>query len=97
MNIIGELLIMVKRGNTVRLIGQFYDWDDNPADPDSVTLIIYDNKRVKIDEVVPLKIEVGKYFYDYVAEKEGSYYYEFKGVIGETPSLNRATFSVHFY
>lgn len=88
---------MVKKGNTVRLTGNFYDWEDNPADPEGVTLIIYDNRRIKISEVTPNRVNVGEYQYDYVAEKEGSYYYEFKGNLSGNPSLNRATFTVHFF
>lgn len=95
-------MIEVLSGNTIRLYSYFYDLN-NPTqliDPDEVVFTVYDQKWTKVSETVLSavnKISLGVYFYDYTTPtdfKIGVYNYEFKGIVGGKPSLNRDDFKV---
>lgn len=87
---------MVLVGNTVRLCGVFYDWDDKPVDPDKVSLIIYDGNKKRLEELEPSREAPGQYLYDYVVKEKGVFYFEFYGLINGLPSLNRQQLTVGF-
>lgn len=87
----------VQRGNTVRLTAVFKDWGGDAVDPDMVKVVIYNREWQKIDEVplgVANRLQVGEYFYDYVAAQIGTIYVEWYGMIGATPSLHRSALTV---
>jgi hypothetical protein len=87
----------VQAGDTVRLKVQFYDWNNDPADPDEVIVTIYDSNRNEliIQQLGPgNKESVGAYYYDYTLTNAGTYYYEFKGTLEGTPALRRGTLKV---
>ncbi|OUS70312.1 hypothetical protein B1748_29190 [Paenibacillus sp. MY03] len=87
----------VQRGNTVRLMATFRDWDDDPIDPDIVKVIIYDRKwqQLSDNELGPgNRIETGQYFYDHMPDQTGTFYVEWHGRISGQPSLYRDTLTV---
>lgn len=87
----------VQRGDTLRLLAQFKDWDDKPIDPDEVKIIVYDRTWIKLHEQelsVDNRKDVGSYFYDYVPEETGTFYIEWQGRIDGQPSLHRSTLIV---
>ena len=84
----------VQRGNTARLLATFKDWDDQPIDPASVKVIIFDRKWQKLqdNDLGPgNRLDVGSYFYDFVPDDTGTYYIEWQGRIEGLPSLHRST------
>ena len=81
-------------GNTVRLISEFKDWDGSLVDPVLIKIILYDSQFRKIEENsigAANKIEIGKYYFDYVPQITGTIFYEWYGVIDGLPSLKRGT------
>ncbi|MBU8908489.1 hypothetical protein [Desertibacillus haloalkaliphilus] len=81
-----------QEGNTVRLLVEFKDWDNQPVDPDLVKLIILDNSYKKVEEnsVGPAnRLGEGMYYFDYVTKEAGDYIYEWYAEIDGTPSLKR--------
>lgn len=87
----------VQRGNTVRLLATFKDWDGVPIDPDIVKVIIYNRQwqQVLDFELGPgNRVETGQYFYDHVPEQAGTFYVEWHGRIDGQPSLHRDTLTV---
>jgi hypothetical protein len=87
-------------GTTVRFEVSFYDLDNVPIEPDSVKIIIYNQKYEQIyTEVLTTnnQVGIGNYFYDYVTpSKEQKLYYEWYGTINGKPSLKRGTFMTKF-
>lgn len=88
-------------GNTVRLTGEFYDWNGNPIDLTTVKITIFDYKYKVILEPVELtsvnKTGVGKYFFDFITnEVPQRYIYEFQGILDGLPSINRGVFVTKF-
>ena len=81
-------------GDTIRLKGEFKDFDENYADPDDVKLVIYDGQKRQIEESTPLNPEVGKYYYDYTVPSgsTSTMYFEFIGTIGGMPVVGRKSF-----
>ena len=88
-------------GNTVRLFGEFYDWNGDPIEVTTVKVIIYDYKYNQVLQPVTLgasnKTGTGKYFFDFVtSDVPQRYTYEFQGQIDGLPSINRGTFTTKF-
>jgi hypothetical protein len=88
-----EVEIVSLIGNTVRLKGEFKDFDGVLTAVDNVVLKVYDGYKKQVGEDVPLvATEIGKYQYDYVIPNDvvGPLYYEFKGELSGNPILGRA-------
>jgi hypothetical protein len=89
-----------KSGNTVRLIGEFYDFEGNLIDPQIVKVAIYDYKHNLIQEVVvgqSSKLSKGIYYFDYVTKNgNNKIIYEWYGEIDGRPSLDRNMFVTDF-
>lgn len=86
-----------QKGNTVRLTGRFYDWADQPTDPEAVKLLILNDKYQVIKTVSAEEIkrqEIGVYHYYYVTDTIGILYYEWNGTINGYPSLKRRSIIV---
>lgn len=87
----------IQRGDTVRLLAQFKDWDDKPIEPDEIKVILYDRRWIKLLEQglsVDNRRDAGLYFYDYVPDETGTFYVEWQGRIDGQPSLHRSTLIV---
>jgi len=87
----------VQRGNTVRLIARFKDWDDEPINPGEVKIIIYDRRWNRLfDQVLTSdpSSEVGRYHFDYIPDAVGVFYIEWQGRLDGQPSLYRTTLTV---
>lgn len=89
-----------KSGNTVRLLGEFYDFNGELKDPQLIKVVIYDYKYNIVD-TVPIgdanRLSVGKYYYDFSTKKESDkYIYEWYGEIDGNPSLDRRVFMTKF-
>lgn len=87
-------------GNTIRLEGSFFDFDNALIDPDVVKLIIYDFRYKVLETILMLpenKVGIGKYTYDYVTnDNEQLHYYEWYGEINGKPNLKRGKFTTKF-
>lgn len=84
-------------GNTVRLIAQFKDWDGNPVDPVLIKVVFYDTQFKKISEhsIGPAnRLDTGSYYFDYVPDTVGTFFYEWYAEIDGLPSLKRASLTV---
>jgi len=85
-------------GNTVRLKGEFRDFPEAGSmegqlfDPDNVVLKIYTNRKQLGDDIIPERIDKGRYQYDYVIpyDVSGYLYFEFCGKVADKPVLGRA-------
>ena len=81
-------------GDTIRLKGEFKDFDGVYVDPANVALKIYaGNKKQLGEDITPDRVGLGKYQYDYVIPGDviGPLYFEFSGEIDGKPILGRAT------
>lgn len=80
-------------GDTVRLMCTFYGWEDEKIYPDEVVLTIYDYSWKQVEQFNlsgANRNTEGDYFFDYVFNGIGKYYYEWKGLIGgSSPNLER--------
>lgn len=87
-------------GTTVRFEVNFFDFDGQAIEPDSVKIIIYNQRYQQIyTETLTSnnQLGVGNYFYDYITEdKEQKLYYEWNGTINGKPSLKRGSFMTKF-
>lgn len=79
----------VQQGNTVRLTALFYDWQDVPADPDSVTLTIYNRQWEQVTQLTAIREDVGVYYADWIAAEVGTHYGEWSGMLAALPCLYR--------
>ena len=79
-------------GNTVRLKGEFRDYDGELTDIEDPKLTVYDGYKKIIDEFEPIRTDTGTYECDYVVpgDASGPLYYEFSGTLGGMPILGRA-------
>lgn len=94
----------VTKGDTVRLIVEFYDFNGNPIDPTDITITIENKQReVLVEEPITVAdkvlnsaglTEVGKYYYDYTPTETGIIYYYFKGTINGSVGLRNSSFMV---
>jgi hypothetical protein len=91
---------MATIGDTVRFKATFYDWEDALTDPTEIIVKIYDSRKVQLGETITLdmtenKESTGVYFYDYVVPAGHTrLYYEFNGVVGGLPSVERGEIRV---
>lgn len=85
-------------GNTIRLTCEFFDFDGLKKDPQIIKVKIYDYKYNVISEITNVeRIDIGKYYLDYIAEGENKkHYYEWYAEIDGTPSLKRSSFTTRF-
>ena len=95
---------MLQKGNTLRLMAQFTNWEGDSAAPDSVTVRVYDrnwglqieqvltnaNKRTDAQDVIIL----GAYFFEYIPLMAGKFYFEFAGALQGTAALKRDSFDI---
>lgn len=72
-------------GDTVRLYGEFRDWESNLVDVDSLEVKIYDKEELLLDTINTgiINYEVGKYYVPYTIPNENGGYltYKFSGNI----------------
>ncbi|NPV90097.1 MAG: hypothetical protein HPY50_04885 [Firmicutes bacterium] len=89
---------MAFTGDTVRLTAEFKDWNGELADPEVVTVKIYENQRNVIHTGTAIKSDIGKYYYDYELPTSGAgdLVYEFGGVLGGKTVLARAALEKRF-
>lgn len=86
-----------QKGNTIKLNATFKDWNNEDIDPTNLKLIIYDSNYTKIDEreVFPShRMQTGQYYYDYVFDNIGYFYYEWNATIDGTPSIIRNSIEI---
>ena len=94
----------VTKGDTVRLVVEFYDFDNNPIDPTNIYIIVENKQREQLLNIQlsaanrvlnPSGLpEVGKYCYDFTATQTGINYYYFQGTMNGTVGLRNGSFSV---
>lgn len=87
-------------GSTVRLVGEFFNFEGEPVDVSFTKVIIYNYKYEKLEEFMLTeanRIGVGKYFFNYVTESTPkTVIYEFSGELDGFPALDRNSFSTRF-
>ena len=89
-------------GNTITLECTFKDKDGNINDPDTVKVITYDYKHVKLNEYVGAditKVSTGVYTFDYTPPTNvprSFVYYEWNGVRSGKISLLRDEIKTEF-
>ncbi len=89
-------------GNTITLECTFQDNNGNISDPDSVKVITYDYKHVKLDEYTGsdiTKVSTGVYKFDYTPPTNVSrsfVYYEWNGTRAGKVSLLRNEIKTEF-
>lgn len=94
--------ITIERGNTVRFLVKFTDFEGNPINPDVTAFKVYDRKHIELSSNEMIKIEpgntekTGMYYYFYTPEKDGDYTIELYGLIDNKPSLIRKKVLVVF-
>jgi hypothetical protein len=90
-----------KSGQTIRLICEFSDFNNNPMNPQLIKVIFYNNRFESFYEssVHPIanKLSEGKFYYDFTIPKDYStIYYEWHGETNGFTSLNRGELKVKF-
>lgn len=94
------MIKVYQSGNTVRMLAQFYDANDNITDPDLIEFRIYNYKYEELSkEVVPPenKLSNGAYYLDYTLPTEAGYYiYEWYYEKDGMPKLRREKIRVDF-
>ena len=79
-------------GNTNRLTTTFYNFDNEQVNPNLVKFFLKDSFGKVIKEEIlgeENKLEIGKYFYDFIADKQGRFIVEFYGEISGKPNVDR--------
>ena len=82
------------KGDTVRLVAEFRDFEYNSIIPNDVTLTIYSTLEEVIETITNVKVDGVIFYYDYVAESD--FIYEFKGLNLGLPVLARKLQKVNF-
>lgn len=96
------MMIKVLSGNTIRFECTFYDFENSPVDPTEVKVIVYDKTYTRIVDVLlgeANKIDVGKYYYNFVVPESNSttmYIFEFYGRINDAPAIAREQIMAEF-
>jgi hypothetical protein len=90
-----------QNGNTIRFSVDFFDFNDEPIEPQLVRFIIYSSRYEVLEEFTLGQAnspKLGSYFFDYTPSKEnkGQYYFEWYGEIDGMPTLKRDSFSLGF-
>lgn len=84
--------------STVRIIGEFYSYEEKLTEPQNIKLILYNDRWEKQEEFVMSlsnKITDGKYFFDYLLpSKPQKLYYEWNAIIDGSTSISRDTIIV---
>ena len=92
--------ITVFTGDTVSATAEFRDIDNALIDADSniVNFNVYDADTHKLLEThVATRDSIGLYHYDYtIPSSEKSYYFEFEGLFGAKPQLQRIKVKASF-
>lgn len=87
-------------GNTVKLEGEFRNFEGNLVNVQFSKVIIYDFKYNKIGEFNlgdSNKVSDGKYLYNFVTDKTPKkYIYEFYGELNGLPAIDRGMFVTKF-
>jgi uncharacterized protein YfaS (alpha-2-macroglobulin family) len=85
-------------GNTVKFTATIKDFDNTTLiDPAIVTVTLYTSDEDIITTGSPIRVSTGVYYYDWTLPSvAGTYYIEFKGVVGGEPSLQRTPVKVKF-
>lgn len=88
------MAITVYAGETVRVVNNFFDFDNIPKSPQLVRFKVYNRKyEVLLDVMLTEanKLDEGKYFYDYITPPESNQTYtvEFYGEIAGNPTIER--------
>ena len=86
-------------GDTIRLKGEFKDFNGELTDIENPKVVVYDSKRKVILDAEPERIEEGKYQYDLIvpdyneAGKQNELLvFEFSGELDGKPIVGRASF-----
>ncbi len=86
-------------GDTIRLKGEFKDFDGNLTDIEEPKVVIYDNKRNVIKEATPTKAGTGIYYYDLIVpdypeagKRNEPLVFEFSGQLDGQPVVGRSSF-----
>lgn len=89
-----------RSGETIKLIGKFHDFDGTLVDPETVKLILYNERQKQIQEILlnsANKESIGVYSYLYIVPFDMEYiYFAFEGDINGTPSLGRDLIEIIF-
>lgn len=88
---------MIYRGDTVRLVANFMDFNGNAVSPENIELTIYDLEEEEIESINlddSNRKDVGVYFYDYVADQD--VIFEFFGEVEGNPTVIRNSLQVKF-
>ena len=86
-------------GNTIRLKGEFKDFNGELTDIENPKVVVYDSKRKVILDAEPERIEEGKYQYDLIVpdykeagKQNEPLVFEFSGELDGKPIVGRASF-----
>lgn len=86
-------------GNTIRLKGEFKDFNGEYQDVNNPKVVVYDSKRKVILDAEPERIEEGKYQYDLIVpdykeagKQNEPLVFEFSGELDGKPIVGRASF-----
>jgi hypothetical protein len=90
------MIDIIQVGNSARFKAQFYDFDNNPVDADSVVFSVYNaaNTSTKVSETAlgaGNRSGVGAYWHVFTPAAAGVYQVEFTGLINGVPALVRKT------
>ncbi|ADL07752.1 hypothetical protein [Thermosediminibacter oceani] len=84
-------------GDTIRLYVEFRNFENEKIDPSNINLQILDEQGQEIENITidsSNKLDVGKYFYDYVVpEGTGDLYFVFSGICNNKPIKAKGKFS----
>ena len=86
-------------GDTIRLKGEFKDFDGELTDVENPKVVVYDSKRKVILDAEPERVEKGKYQYDLIVpdykeagKQNEPLVFEFSGSLEDKPIVGRASF-----
>ena len=86
-------------GDTIRLKGEFKDFDGNLTDIEEPKVVVYDSNREVILAAEPERVGVGKYQYDLIVpdykeagKQKEPLVFEFSGQLGGQPVVGRSSF-----
>jgi len=86
-------------GNTIRLTGEFKNYDGSHYDVNNPKVVVYDSNREVILAAEPERVGVGKYQYDLIVpdykeagKQKEPLVFEFSGSLEGKPIVGRASF-----
>lgn len=84
--------------STVKIVGEFYNYEEQLIEPQNIKLIIYNEKWEKQEEFImglSNKIKDGSYFLEYLLpSRPQKLYYEWNAIIDGSTSISRDTIIV---